>query len=710
MRLSAVGRRYAVAGLLLLGAGERLAAQGDDGDVVVRGLSFQGNEMISEEALRASIATTQSSFVARFPLTSWLGIGERYFNETEFRRDVIRLQLLYRQSGFVEATIDTLVRRSDDGVQIQFRIYEGRPIRVTSLEVTGIQGLLDTARLRRELPLQVGDPFNRLLLQASADTIKARLADRGHPRAEVFRNFDEDRVNRTARISLDVDPGPLVRVDGIEVRSLNTLDERFVRRRLTVRPGDRYSESAIRESQLDLYRTDLFNYVNITPADSAPAPNDSTVTLQVEVSEAPLRRVRLGVGFGTIDCFRAQNAWTVHNFMGGGRRLRLDGRLSQIGVGDPLDAGLQDGPCIALGDQDPTRLVLNYNASLSFTEPFFFSRRTEATIAVFAERHSEFDAFLREAYGADVSLTRHVSRDLDVTLRYSLSRARTQAEPAVFCTFLNVCTPEDVTRFTDWRRRSTGGISVVRSDVNSVVDPSSGSRLSLELRHASALIGSDSLSRFTKAVGEYGSYHRVGRRSVFAWRVRVGTIIQPSELSLAGQAVEFVPPEERFYGGGPNSVRGYSQNELGPVVRVLEGIQLDTNRVDGRDSIVPDSTIRTSPTGGNDLALANVEYRFHLPGLGGRASGALFVDIGQVFIRSQRILNLGQLRVTPGFGIRVASPLGPVRLDVGYNPYDPEPSPLYSRSTLETLVPAYRPDRPGFLGRLRIHFSVGQAF
>jgi len=112
------------------------------------------------------------------------------FNELEFRRDVVRLLLLYRQSGYMNAVVDTLVRREGRDVYIKFRIYEGDPVRLARLDVLGLDSILDVRRLKRDLPLQVGDPFNRALFQASADTVVSRLKNLGYPYADILRSYD----------------------------------------------------------------------------------------------------------------------------------------------------------------------------------------------------------------------------------------------------------------------------------------------------------------------------------------------------------------------------------------------------------------------------------------------------------------------------------------------------------------------------------------
>ncbi|MGD2135589.1 MAG: POTRA domain-containing protein, partial [Gemmatimonadales bacterium] len=360
-----------------------LTAQADQESrgLVVRQLSFGGNRAIDDNTLRLSIATSQSNFFARSRWFRWIGLGaKRYFNETEFRRDVLRILALYRQSGFSDASLDTLVRRTETDVFIEIRIHEGPPIRVASLEVRGIDSLLPERVWRRTLPLQPGDPFNRLLLQASADTIRTQLANRGHPFASVFRNFDVDREARRAEIWMDVDAGPHATVERVELAGAQRIDEGVIRRTLEVRPGEPFRQRDLYRSQLALYRMEAFNYVNVALADTAASADDSLVTVRVQVSEGPLQRIRVGGGYGTIDCFRTLGSWTVRNFLGGGRTLEVGAQLSQIGSGDPLAAGFETTVCPALADEDTSRLKLNYNVSATLREPFFFSRRTSAAL------------------------------------------------------------------------------------------------------------------------------------------------------------------------------------------------------------------------------------------------------------------------------------------------------------------------------------------
>src|SRR5437879_13603066 len=114
------------------------------------------------------IGTSSASAWARYWIVCWLGLWEkRYFNEVEFRRDVVRLILLYRQSGYMNAVVDTSARRTARDVYATFRVHEGDPVRVARLDVRGVAGIFDVARLKRAPPLRVVDPFKRFLSATS---------------------------------------------------------------------------------------------------------------------------------------------------------------------------------------------------------------------------------------------------------------------------------------------------------------------------------------------------------------------------------------------------------------------------------------------------------------------------------------------------------------------------------------------------------------
>jgi len=690
---------------------------------VVRGLSFVGNRAIDDYTLESAIATTKSSAWARYAFVRWLGLGEkRYFNEVEFRRDVVRLILLYRQSGYMNAVVDTVVRRTPRDAYVTFRIHEGDPVRVVRLDIAGVDGIFNLDKLKRDLPLQVGDPFNRFLMQASADTIVARLRNSGYPYAEVLRNFDSEAGILKAEVELDAQPGPRMRIGEVAIHGLHDVETGTVRRVLSVRRGHTFRQEDLYQTQRDLYGIGVFSSVNVALVDSiapqGPVTGDS-VRVLVQVVEGPRHQVRLGGGYGSVECFRVQSGWSAHNFLGGARTLDLSGRVSKLG-GVPRGSTGLNQLCNPFGGRW-TLDTVNYSLGLTIRQPAFLSRSHVGSLGFLVERHSEFSVYTREAIGGNADLTFNARGRLPLTLGYSYSLGRTRASAGVYCFLFRLCdaVSQDFLR----KRRSFGAVTatLVRDRVNNILDPSEGSLLTASLLHASRLVGSDSTYEFNRGELEVSRYYPIGRRSVFAWRIRGGTIL-PRKITVSGQNVGYVPPDQRFYGGGPNSVRGYGRNDLGPQVYLFIGDTLAPGAIDsaataraGGEKVF--RNVQTRPTGGNTAIILNTELRLPSPILASRMRLGVFVDAGQVWERGEEIVSLRGMRVTPGAGVRFTTPLGPVRIDVAYNGYPAERGPLLfqeseTAATVTQIRPSYPPVRADktFWQKLVVQFAVGQAF
>jgi outer membrane protein insertion porin family len=690
-----------------------LAAQ--QADRVVRQLDFEGAKAIQKTTLEAAIGTTNSGWFATSPVVRWIGLGaKRYFNETEFRRDVLRLQVLYKRSGFPDVAVDTVVRRTDTDVYITFRIKEGRPIRITKITILGVDSLRQRAqeRLLLDLPLREGDVFNRYVMQTSADTITSRLKNHGYPEAAVFTSFESNRTEYTANVAFDVDPGPRARFGRVRVMGTQRLDSTIVPDLLVARTGRPYSRDLMFQSQRNLYKTDLVRSATVDIDSARYTPGDS-VPILVRLAESPPYRLRTGLGYATTECFRAQTAFAVRNFFGHGRLFELTGNVSRIGVGDPFDFGFGNNICSVAAEDSIGSARFSYQVAATIRRPAFVSPNNTLSLTAFSERRSEFKVYVRSDIGSTVEILHETPRRrFPVSLSYTISSGRTEATPASFCAFFNACTPDVIDQLEQRRLLAaiTGRLSIPRA--NSPIDPTRGSNAVLELVWASKLIGSSEFQQFTRVLGDVAWYRPLSRGVVLTWHLRGGMIFAP-EVALATGSNAFVPPEQRFYAGGPNDVRGFPRNQLGPVVYVVTETALAS--VHDSVSLLPPDSVQVAPTGGNTLVGGNVELRFPSPVLGTRMRLALFVDAGMLWERGRPDLAPAALRITPGAGLRVGTPLGPARLDVAYNPYSALRGTLFqtdSAGALTKVQDNFAVDkRSFFLGiPLTVQFSVGQPF
>lgn len=678
--------------------------------LVVRRLEFKGNESLTAELLAASIATTNSGWFARTAPFKWIGLGERrYFNETDFQRDVLRLAVLYKQSGFPDVAVDTLVRRTPEDIYLTFLIEEGTPVLVDTLTLNWLDSVPEDVREDAvvDLPLREGDIFNRLLMQAAADTITRRLRNRGYPTADVLVGYRSRTEERRAAVTLDAQAGRRAVIGSVQVDGERRVDSSVVVALMRARPGRRFSQSDLFASQRNLYNSQLFRLASVNVDTARFVPGSDSVPLIVQVTESPPRRATAGAGYGTNDCFRGSAGMMFRNFLGAGRILDIQTRVSKVGIGEPLNWGLEDSfLCDALREDSIGSGLLNYNVTAAVRRPAFLSANNTLIFTTFAERRSEFKVYRRQEIGASVGITRETpNHRLPVALTYTLSFGRTEASPFSFCAFFNTCLPADVEFRSRRRRLATLSFTGTVPRANNPIDPSRGYVASGEITLASRFIGSSSLLQFTRAIGDFAWYRPIARDVVFSWRARAGVMVSP--VRLEGSEFAFVPPEERFYGGGPNDVRGFQRNELGPVVYVVTRSYL--NQLKDPDSPLGPDSVRVAATGGNTMAVGNVELRFPSPIFRERLRIALFVDGGAVWERGATDPNF---RVTPGAGIRVTTPLGPARLDVAYNASRLAPGAFYIAEPDGTLTPD--PGREGFQldrgSRFTLHFAVGQPF
>ena len=748
----------------LLAAFPRLAqAQSEDCDAggrEVRSLDFRGNRAFRSNELSLRVATTESDFARR----NFRVFGtKRCLDSDDLRLDVGRLRLFYRRAGYYATVVDTSVVANEDGsVAVKFLIDEGEPVIVDSLRIAGLDSVTEPIALARDIDLRRGVVFDLTRLQSAIDSIKSRLRNNGYPRGDVAASYTVyDTVGRKARVSLDIIPGARARIGHIRVLdeplpgAPRRLSDRTVRQLLGVRVGDEYNEHELADAQRALYQSDLFRHVEVgLSPDSLQGTVDSLVNVDVVLRENFVRQVDTEVGWAVLDCFKGRVQLVDKNFLGEARRLELSAQVSKLG--HAKRTRFADGNfCKSDMERDPFSSQVNYFLGGTFRLPTLFGLRGSPAISLYSERRGEYQAYLRTTIvGGEASITRDIRHNLPLRLAYSLEFGRTDAQPALLCAVFNRCDTESRALITERNRPlAVASAHLERIRTDNALNPRAGTTLRLDLRGAGKEIGSDEQLQFVKGLVDGSVYRGLTPAMTFAARLRVGGVL--SRTLSFGDPVGFVPPEERLYAGGAASVRGYQQNELGDLIYIAE--QAPDTIAGLGDTVyfgVPNGSIarRVVPVGGNSLIVMNFEVRirsFFYPEL---IQYTAFVDGGDVWQRGRSIgarshtassLFLNGLRWTPGVGVRVFTPVGPIQANVGYNPfarpagaifYDQVPNaqgfaPLYCVSP-GNRVPAVRlangefeqlsgntcpatftpPSASSFLRRLTFTFSIGPDF
>jgi outer membrane protein insertion porin family/translocation and assembly module TamA len=659
------------------------------GDVEVTAVMFEGNHAFQSAVLEDGIVTTPSTFLQR-RLGFWG--TKNCLDKTEFPRDRFRLIIWYRNHGYASVTVDTIVTPAGKGkVAVRFSIHEGEPTIVDSLSFTGLDSVPERAALLRRLPLGEGKPFDRYAIDTTRDLLTQRLHNGGYPDAEVLVNTDTRPAARRASVSFAVDAGPRMRLGAVTVKldprkgASRVFTDRAVRRVASLREGSLYSQADLESAKRSLYQTDAFSGVRVVP-DSTRTKGDSTLPVSLQVTEGYMHETHAGLGYGTLDCFRTTADFTKYSLFSGATRVDLHGKLSKIGVGDPL-SGL--GSLCPIAKSDLYSKNLNYYTGATFSRPAAFGG-VVPSLSLYSERRSEFDAYLRTTpVGGNITLARPTGRVTEA-FSYTVEYGRTEAQPALLCAVFNACEAADRDFVQRLQRLAVASVSVTHDASDSPTNPRHGTVLRLEFRTAGAFTGSDPSLHFNKVLADGSVYIPAGRDVTLAARIRLGAVLG-SSFGFNNSAA-FIPEQERLFAGGQTTVRGYQQNELGPAVYIPAKFDtLDAsggilhNKVLGVADTVyfrTNNTVssqRTVPTGGNALAIGMLEARIRSPFLPELLEWALFVDAGALWNVGQpdQGISFGALRYTPGFGVRFHTGFGALRMDLAYNPYQPPAGPAY---------------------------------
>jgi outer membrane protein assembly complex protein YaeT len=672
------------------------------GQIEVGKLRFTGNRAFTDNDLENAIITTPSSWARR--TFRFLG-SRRCLDHDEFPRDRVRLEIFYRKHGYYQVNVDTLVRFIRPGVvAVTFAIREGSPVVIDSLALSGLTGVRDSLKIVRELPVRARGPgrrnadtlFDRYAIDATRDTLQRRLRSFGYPFAQVLENYTVDTTARASSVEFHVIPGAFATIGSITITSENVKGKKpqipdNVARSLTgLKIGEPYRAPDLIKAQRNLYETDAYRRVeySVTPDSVGPAVRDTQVDVNMKLQEDYIHSARAGAGYGTIDCFRLQGQYVDKNFLDDARHFDLTAGVTKIGIGYPL-GGLRDSFC-APARGDIYSDSLNYHVAATIRQPSLFGARVFPTLTLFSERRSEYNAYIRST---PVGLTGTLTLPegpFSFIPQYSLQYGRTSASPALLCAVFNLCVAADQATFQKLQTLSIVGGTAVFDTRNNALLPSRGVYITSSITHSGTEILSSKYQQFTKITGNAAVYFDLAHTgNVLALRASAGTIFGTYTES---DGAAFVPLDQRLYAGGPTTVRGFPQNQLGPVVYVTTNVDsAGTKTCKTCWSIQQTLPVRVVPTGGNLSEVGNAELRLKSPFLPQYVGWNVFVDVGRVQPEVQNAeldRQFQNFKATPGVGLQLLTPIGPLRVDVGYNSYPQPFGPAYYLVQLPNGAPS----------------------
>jgi translocation and assembly module TamA len=407
-------------------------------------------------------------------------------------------------------------------------------------------------------------------------------------------------------------------IGAIDIAGLSAVNEDYVRRRLLVQSGQLYQPSKIDAARQDLASIGVFSNVSVS-AGTTIAP-DGSIPLTYSFQERPAHTVGVTGAYSTDLGGSLTTTWSDRNLFGNAEQLNLS--AAATGLGGTAVKGL------------------GYDVSAQFLKPDFL-RNDQILEFDAAALKQDLDAYNQQAVSLGAVLRRKLSPLWTVSVGLS-GEQETIDQEGVTRDYTLIAVP-----FT--AKYDSTGLA------NPLTDPTHGSRVNFTVTPTLSLSGKTSTFAILQASGS--TYFDLGHywfgtegQSVLALRGLVGSVQGAGQLEL--------PPDQRFYGGGSATVRGFKYQSIGPMF--------------------PDN----NPIGGTSIDAGTVEFRQRVFGDFGFAT---FADAGQVSADNAPFS--GTLRIGAGVGFRYYTPIGPVRLDVA--------------------VPINRP--PGG-DKFEVYLGLGQAF
>ena len=666
-------------------------------DFEIESIKFSGNSYFSESDLKMNIESKETPIWFWVFLDSFTPFGDEpvYFDSSNISIDKLALKELYRSDGFFSMKVNhfIVVDSSNKSIELNYQIVEGDPSYFGKINIKGLETLVDFQSgiiTYETIQFDSSKQYSEFAVQNSISLIRQYLGNNGF----IFGKYDSttiliDTLTNRSDVSLFFKPGNQYRISETILNktgiSINQINDKLITEIADLKPGQVYNQSQIDRSELRLLKTELFTSLDINPVISdtsnftIPVEINSTIGSLNELSpeikaDNEFSSFNLGLGIG----------YTRKNFFGDARKLSLSTSFRLI---DIINIDLSNLFKSTANRDSTYQGVIDLN--LKMEQPFLFGRPILTSTELYL-RSQTFTDFTENSYGGAQRFDIEMPPYTFVTLlRPFLSfdiASRDLNLQSVSSTF-------SVNSFTPGI-----GVEVGSTKTDDILFPSRGSyifftpelfnsRTDLKLEQKatngnpsqidSTIGGTIYFYRLQTGISNYISLSN-NRSLIFASKLRIG-YAQPITSSDNPSVIseQLIPPNKTFYAGGSNSVRGWKSRELVPKDSVdYFGITTEANAL----------------RGGTFWLEGSFEIRKKL----GQYFGyAVFADYGNTW-NGWRQMQVKDIAVAVGFGLRVYTPIAPFRLDFGTKFYNPEDQKMLFKKK--------------FIDNITIHFGIGEAF
>lgn len=560
-------------------------------EAYIKDVEFKGNDAVKTKEIKKVIYSKPKylfSFVTKRGL----------YKREEIENDTDRIRVLYLDKGFLDANVSKPeIEYSDkkDGFIVTFRINEGDQYKVGDIKFEG-ELIADEKELTELIRLKSGKVFSRADLASDISRLTSFYGDKGYAFANIEPLFKPNKENLTVDVGFNIEKGQEVYVRRIDIVGNTRTRDKVIRREITIGEQERFSSTKIQAIKPRVSRFGYFEN-NIEVATERVPEAEDRLDVRVKVKEKPTGFFSVAGGFSSVETFIFAAQIQESNLFGFGKTLSLSAQIGGV-----------------------TQLFF-----LNYQDPAFFDSPWTFDITAF-NTDREFRDFDRQSYGGTVTLGRGLFSNLGGRLTYRYEKVDIG----------DVSGDAELLISDSKRRISSIGLGLIWDTRDNLIDPSRGNISRTVLEYAGPFGGDTDFIKYTLAT-----------RFFFPlWFNTVFSIVGEYGIIDLRNVGDDLVVSERFFLGGPSSLRGFKFRRVGPRVPTDDG-----------DYVI---------IGGTQELLFSAEYSIPLLPEAG-LKGVLFFDMGNAFNDNEGLsFDPRDLRRDVGLGVRWVSPLGPLRLDVGF--------------------------------------------
>ncbi len=534
--------------------------------------------------------------------------GSGKFSEFAFEADLAMIMKHYLDNGYINAEIRenrVLLGESKKWLYITIALSEGNQYTLGKVNVEG-DLLKDRLELIKAIGVEPGEVFNRSELSAGIEALRGIYGDKGFAYAEFKPSTLVDEDKKRVDLNLHITKHDPVYLEKIEISGNVKTRDKVIRRELEVLEGELFSLSAFKRSRSNLRRLGYFEDVKFTESEGSTR---ARIKLKIDVKEVPTGALTLGMGYSSTEKLMGTTSISQSNFLGTGLKLNIMANISST----------------------------SSRFNIGITEPWLFDKPISAGFDLF-NTAKEYQDFTMDKTGGALRLGFPLyKRSTKMSLRYGLE-------------FIDIRevdeTASDTVKDQEGETTVSSASMLITHDTrDDFFFPTEGSVLKFSTKVAGGLLGGS--TNYVRYEGSALHFFPLPWwKSAISLRGTLGHV-----HSFGG---ETLPIYERYFIGGMNSIRGFRSRTISPYIDTMELVDTSTGSywTPGRELI-----------GGETEAFINTEFLFPLfPEQ--RIKGVVFYDIGNSYDGG---IDFDEFRHGTGVGIRWFSPMGPLRLEWGYN-------------------------------------------